>query len=249
LAVTAVAFTTTLTKLKGFWTGVGHIFRCSGLPYFIYLVFWNGIFSAKEYLVWHFPFLKSIFRDFFSLKIWAREHGAEIILSPDFNSSEFVSIVSTHRPDLILTRVNQILKEPLLTIAPQGCWCFHSSELPKYQGIAAEFHCMINGEKTIGFTVMRMEAKLDAGPIIAQGNAPITKGLTLYSLTKYNNTLSHRIIRKALADLFSGNIQCIDQDLSKKSYYSWPKPEETRTFRKNSMQYISLKELLQYIAE
>jgi folate-dependent phosphoribosylglycinamide formyltransferase PurN len=249
LAITGIAFTTTLTRCKGFWRGVWHIFRRSGLRYFIYLLFWNGIFSAKEWLIWYLPFLRHIFRYFFSLKLWARENDSEILFSEDFNSSEFLAGVTKHQPDLILTRVNQILKGPILNSATFGCWCFHSSELPSYQGIAAEFHSMLNGEKKIGFTVMQMEAKLDAGPIIAQASAPIPEGVTLHGLIKYNNTFAHEVIRKAMEDLFAGCMKYSLQDLSRKTYFSWPTPDETRVFGQKGLHFISFREMLSYLFE
>ena len=48
LDVVCVAFTGTLTRATGFWSGVRDVFAASGWPYFAYLVFQNAVFRAKE---------------------------------------------------------------------------------------------------------------------------------------------------------------------------------------------------------
>jgi len=67
----------------------------------------------------------------------------------------------------------------------------HSSELPRYRGIAAEFHNLLNGKKTVGLTVMRMEGNIDAGSIIGQGTIPIPAGVTLHGLIKLNYSCAY----------------------------------------------------------
>lgn len=247
LEVRCVAFTRTLTKSKGFWRGVYDIFRCSGFGYFAYVSFWNGIFLAKEWLIWHLPLVKRVFGKFFSLKLWAMDRGVEVVSSHDFNSPEFLEVIARHGPDVLFTRINQLLKEPILKSTPCGCLSFHSSQLPRYQGIAAEFHSLLNGEKTIGFSVMQMEHKLDVGPVIAQGTTHIPQGCTLHRLIEHNNAFAHEVIRKAVEQLLTGQINCEAQDLSKKSYHSWPTPEQTRLFRQKGLRYVSVREALAYV--
>jgi methionyl-tRNA formyltransferase len=213
----------------------------------MYISFWNGVFAAKEWLIWHLPFLGSLFRRFFSLKLWARNHNVEIVFSSDFNSQDFMNFVSQHQPDVIFTRINQILREPILLSAPHGCWCFHSSELPRYQGIAAEFHSLLNGEKTVGFTVMKMEPELDAGPTIGQGNTLIPKGITLHRLIEHNYTNAHKVTRKVLDDFLADTIKYSSQDSSLKSYYSWPNSNQTQAFRRKGFRFISIRDCLSYI--
>lgn len=245
--VVGVSFTSTLTKSKNFWRGVLDVFKASGLSYFAYISFWNGVFTFKEWLIWHLPFLGRLFTNFFSLRLWARDHNVEIVFSNDFNSQDFINFVNQHRPDVLFTRINQILREPILQSTRHGCWCFHSSELPRYQGIAAEFHSLLNGEKTVGFTVMKMEPKLDAGPIIGQGSTAIPRGITLHSLIEHNYTNAHRVIRKMLDDFLSDTIKYSSQDPSLKSYYSWPNSNQTQAFRRKGFRFICFKQCVSYI--
>lgn len=134
LKVVCIAFSLSLTKSKSFWRGVYEVYNVSGWPYFIYISFWNGVFLIKQYLIWHLPIMKRIFPNFFSLKLWARDHKVDVISSSDFNSREFLAVISNYQPDVIFLRMGQILKQPIIDSTPYGCWCFHSSELPKYRG-------------------------------------------------------------------------------------------------------------------
>ena len=250
LEVVAVAFTRTLTKSATFWGGIYDIFRASGFPYFVYILFWNGVFISKEWLICKIPLLRGVFPEFFSLKFWARNHNIQVYYSDDFSSSEFMAQVLRHDPHVLFTRINQILKEPLLSSVPYGCWCFHSSELPKYQGIAAEFHSLVNEEKTVGFTVMLMTTELDAGLIISQGRFLIPKSVTLHRLIELNNTHATRVIQQAVNKLVTNRLKYKQQDSTRgSSYFSWPNTEQTRAFRRKGLRYISVKETLAYIVK
>jgi folate-dependent phosphoribosylglycinamide formyltransferase PurN len=249
LQVVCIAFTRTLTKSQGFWRGVSDVFRASGFGYFAYIAFCNVVFRLKEWLIWYVPGMGRIFRGFFSLRLWARQHCVETVASADFNSTATLDFVQRHRPDILFTRINQILKEPILKAPPYGCWCFHSSALPKYQGIAAEFHSLLNGEESTGFTVMQMEQRLDAGPIIAQESYAIPRGVTLHGLIDYNTVRSHSVVRRAVEAIVAGEVRPVPQDLSRRSYYSWPSPDQTRAFRRKGLRYISISEAVAYVLQ
>ena len=247
LEVVCVAFTQTLTRANGFWRGVYQIFLACGLGYFTYVAFCNIVFRAKEWLLGSLPGMRRLFGAFFSLRLWAREQGIQTVYSADFNSEGFLQIVRRHRPDVLFTRINQILREPILSAASQGCWCFHSSALPSYQGIAAEFHSLLNGEGTAGFTVFRMERIVDAGPILAIETFPVPPGVTLHGLIEHTIARSHGVVRRAIEAMLSGEVMPIPQDLSQRSYYSWPNPVQTRAFRRRGLRYISMREAFAYV--
>ena len=244
--VCAVAFTTTITSKGGWFKSVCDIFRRTGLGYFIYASFWHGTFLIKERLCHFFPVLKKWFVDFFSLRNWAVEHRIPVIESADFNADAFLDRIRPLKPDLLITRINQILKAPILDLAPNGAWCLHSSFLPRYRGIATEFHSLANGEKQLGFTVFRMIPALDQGGIVLQEAYPIPADISLHALIELSGRSGCRVIRKALDALHDGTVRTVPQSREGASYFSWPDRQSVRAFRKKKHRFIRWHEFLRY---
>lgn len=61
-----------------------------------------------------------------------------------------------------------IIPKDLLALPKYGFWCIHPSLLPKYRGASPMATALINGDKTTGVTIIKMDEKIDHGPIIAQ---------------------------------------------------------------------------------
>jgi len=68
----------------------------------------------------------------------------------------------------VVIAYGKILPEPLLNIPPMGAINIHASLLPKYRGAAPIAWALINGEAETGVSLIRMNARVDAGDIIAQ---------------------------------------------------------------------------------
>ena len=74
---------------------------------------------------------------------------------------------------IVVTAYGQILRPSLLELPPFGCLNVHTSLLPKYRGAAPIQWAILNGDAETGVTIMKMDAGLDTGPILAQAVTPI----------------------------------------------------------------------------
>jgi len=61
-----------------------------------------------------------------------------------------------------------LIPKKLLSLLKYGFWCIHPSLLPKYRGTSPMATTLINGDKETGVTIIKMDEKIDHGPIIAQ---------------------------------------------------------------------------------
>lgn len=61
-----------------------------------------------------------------------------------------------------------IIPSQLLDVPKYGFWCIHPSLLPKYRGTSPMATALINGDRETGVTIIKMDEKIDHGPIIAQ---------------------------------------------------------------------------------
>src|SRR5690606_20563506 len=65
------------------------------------------------------------------------------------------------------------LPQALLDIPRFGALNVHTSLLPKYRGAAPIQWAILNGDAETGVTIMKMDAGLDTGPILALQTTPI----------------------------------------------------------------------------
>ena len=66
-----------------------------------------------------------------------------------------------------------ILPRPILEAPRFGCLNVHASLLPRWRGAAPIQRAILAGDTLTGITVMRMEAGLDTGPMLARTRVPI----------------------------------------------------------------------------
>ena len=76
------------------------------------------------------------------------------------------------RVDLgVVAAYGRILPDALLAIPPLGMINVHASLLPAYRGAAPVHRAVIDGLAETGVTIMRVVRELDAGPMLAPGDA------------------------------------------------------------------------------
>src|SRR5208282_2174231 len=86
----------------------------------------------------------------------------------------FIGELRGRAPDLIVVvAYGQILPQSILDLPRHGCLNVHTSLLPKYRGAAPIQWAMANGDAETGVTIMKMDAGLDTGPVLATRRTPI----------------------------------------------------------------------------
>lgn len=69
---------------------------------------------------------------------------------------------------VLLYAYGAIIKKEILDLPRYGFWNIHPSLLPRYRGTAPMATPLINGDESTGVTIIKMDDKIDHGPIIAQ---------------------------------------------------------------------------------
>jgi len=87
------------------------------------------------------------------------------------NDSFFVTKLLGLNADLLFVcDYGKILSPAVIASAKFGGINLHGSLLPKYRGAAPINHALLNGEPTVGVSVIHITPELDAGPIVAQSS-------------------------------------------------------------------------------
>src|SRR5712671_1348204 len=92
------------------------------------------------------------------------------ILQPDrARNEDFLEALRGLAPDLVaVAAYGQILPPAILEVPRFGCLNVHTSLLPKYRGAAPIQRAILNDESETGVTIMKMDAGMDTGDILAQ---------------------------------------------------------------------------------
>jgi methionyl-tRNA formyltransferase len=108
------------------------------------------------------------------VKTTALAHGLPVLQPLDFKDPAELRRLAAFQADLfVVAAYGLILPRALLDIPPLGTINAHASLLPKYRGAAPIQRAVINGEERTGVTIMRVEPKLDSGPILLQRSVPV----------------------------------------------------------------------------
>lgn len=166
----------------------------------------------------------------------AAEKNNITVLQPE-HIADIREKIAILKPDIIMVAAYaQIIPEEILSLPPYGCVNLHASLLPKYRGSAIIQAAILNGDKQTGLTIIKMDKKLDTGPILSQIAIDIsdedTAGTLYGKLSSASSDFTVGTIKKYL----SNKIDPKPQDNSLSSYakeltksdglINWTKPAD-----------------------
>jgi methionyl-tRNA formyltransferase len=109
------------------------------------------------------------------VKLLAQKFNLPVLQPLKARDENFISQLRALKPDLIVVvAYGHILPQAILDLPLYGCLNVHTSLLPKYRGAAPIQWAVANGETETGVTIMKMDAGLDTGPVLAQKRTPIS---------------------------------------------------------------------------
>ena len=134
----------------------------------------------------------------------------------DSNSlEEFKSL----KPDIaILFAFGKIIPQAWLDIPLFGFINIHASLLPKWRGATPIQRSIENNDSKTGITIMKMNNKLDEGPILKTKEIEIDPLMNGEDLINIISMESCSLLYEVLKNYFKGEIFLTNQDASKASY-------------------------------
>ena len=152
-------------------------------------------------------------------KVLAITKGVPVYQPDNVSSAEAINYLRKLNPDLfIVIAFGQILKREALAIPKFYAVNLHGSLLPKYRGAAPTNWAIINGDKSSGVTVIRMNEKMDEGDIILKREVDIDEDDTNITLSEKLSGLGAKVLLEVIDSIENGkNITFIKQDDNKAS--------------------------------
>jgi methionyl-tRNA formyltransferase len=154
------------------------------------------------------------------VKLFALRHGIAVHQPARIKTNEEVrAVFEAVAPDAcIVAAYGKILPEWLLTIPRLGSINVHASLLPKYRGAAPINWAIANGERETGVTIMRMDAGMDTGPMLAERAVTIGDEETAPELSARLAALGAEVLSETLPMIERGRINPRPQDEREATY-------------------------------
>lgn len=109
----------------------------------------------------------------------AARRGIPALKPVKIRTPEFLSELKAFAPDLLVVAAyGRILPDSILDVARIAPINVHASLLPRHRGAAPVEGAILAGDAETGVTIMRMVARMDAGPMYLQRRIPIEPGDT-----------------------------------------------------------------------
>jgi len=157
----------------------------------------------------------------------AESHGVPVIAPEKIRDPGFLATLNDWNPQIIVVvAFGRILPATILDLAPHGCLNVHYSLLPKYRGAAPAAWTIINGEEKGGVTTMRLEQKMDAGPIYLQEETAVPPDETTASLQDKLTPVGARLLLETIRRLKDGTLAPQTQDEAKATFAPMIKKED-----------------------
>jgi methionyl-tRNA formyltransferase len=137
----------------------------------------------------------------------ALELGLPLHAPATFKSPETLDALRALELDALVVVAYGLILPPAALAAPRlGCFNIHASLLPRWRGAAPIQRALLAGDAVTGVTIMRMEAGLDTGPMLAVRATDIEDGDTGGSLHDRLAVLGAALLRETLDALAAGKV-------------------------------------------
>jgi len=196
------------------------------------------------------PILKSLYQNGYSITVvytqppQKSQRGQKINKSPIQGISETLNIefrapislknnkeeydyLKKLNPDIVIVvAYGQIIPKEILSLSKKGFINIHASLLPKWRGAAPIQRSIMNLDKETGISIMKIEEKLDTGPICNSYKLEIMKKDNAETVSEKLSILASEKILDNIDNILDDNAEFIDQKNSEATYASKIEKEE-----------------------
>jgi methionyl-tRNA formyltransferase len=156
---------------------------------------------------------------FSAVKKAALAYGLEIYQPDSLRNPSEVERLLGLRPDaIVVAAFGRILPADILTIPPLGCLNVHASLLPRHRGPSPIAAAILAGDEVSGVTIMLINEKIDAGPILSQRETAIFPEDTTGSLENRLAVIGGQLLMETLPKWQEGSLTPQLQDDGEATY-------------------------------
>ncbi|MEN9622032.1 MAG: hypothetical protein RLZZ67_466 [Candidatus Parcubacteria bacterium] len=150
-------------------------------------------------------------------KVWAQNEGVPCIQPDNLADSAFIKALTEGNFDIFaVVAYGKILKSEVLNIPKYGALNLHASLLPLLRGSSPIESAILNDMRETGSTIIKMDEKMDHGPILAQRKVALAEWpLPADDLARILVEDGGKLLAEAIIGTVNGAITPLEQDHSK----------------------------------
>ena len=150
--------------------------------------------------------------------------------SPEnLNSDEEYKIFKKLSPDLVVVvAYGKLIPKIFLNTAKFGFINIHASLLPKWRGAAPIQRAIMNSDTKTGVSIMKIEEKLDSGPVLTVKELDLDQNATYGETEKKLSIIGANLLVKNLKNIKEGSVKFTDQIHSRATYAKKIDKNETK---------------------
>lgn len=154
-----------------------------------------------------------------AVKQWAQDAGLRLIQPLHWKDDGLIRQLRAIGADLmVVAAYGAILPAAALGVCRLGAVNIHASLLPRWRGASPVAAAILAGDQRTGVTLMRMEAGLDTGPLLARSETPVGSRETAGELEARLARLGARLLLQSLPGILAGRLTAVPQDSRAASY-------------------------------
>ena len=153
------------------------------------------------------------------VKVFAEARGLPVFQPETLSTQDARAEMESLKTDVaVVAAYGLILPKWTLDLPTYGVLNVHPSLLPRHRGPAPVANAILEGDEKTGVTVMKVEPKVDSGPILRSVSVEIGPRDTTGALSETLAEIGARLLVETLRDWVRGLIEPIVQDDSLATY-------------------------------
>ena len=153
------------------------------------------------------------------IELFSKENFLKIRTPESLDSEEEFNFLKDLNPDLVIVvAYGKIIPKRFLNIPKYGFFNVHASLLAKWRGAAPIQRSIMNLDTETGISIMKINEKLDAGPVILQEKIKINENIDTLTLSRVLSELGARAMLNSLDEIIDGKAKFIDQNHKQATY-------------------------------
>lgn len=153
------------------------------------------------------------------VKVFGQEKNIEILQPTTLRDDSFFDKFKKIEPDVcVIVAYGKIIPQKYLDIPKFGFINIHPSLLPKYRGPSPIQSAILSGDQKTGVTIMRIDAEMDHGPVLANIEYQISDSKGYQEVSEDLAAAGADLLVEILPKYLSGEITPQEQDHSLATY-------------------------------
>ena len=160
---------------------------------------------------------------------FCNENKLDIKCPENLNTNEEYEYLKKLSPDLaIVVAYGKLIPKNFLDLTKFGFLNIHASLLPKWRGAAPIQRAIMNEDKKTGISIMKIEDKLDSGPVLAVKELELSQDSTYGEIEKKLSKMGADLLIESLKNIEEGKMKFSAQIHSKATYAKKINKNETK---------------------